>query len=77
MTNRPHYHLTLDGLPDDVPGDIRLRQLIKVALRSFRFRAKEIRPADNVGSDEARPLPVGPSISPQREGQLSRDSGCQ
>jgi hypothetical protein len=36
--------LTLKALPDDVPADVRLRQLLKRLLRTYRFRCVRIEP---------------------------------
>jgi hypothetical protein len=40
---KPRYVVTLDVLPDAVPGPIRLRTFLKSALRSCRLRAIEVR----------------------------------
>jgi hypothetical protein len=42
------YLVTLDALVDDVPAAVRLRRLLKCALRSFGFRCVSVRdvPAD-------------------------------
>ena len=38
MSDRPRYRLTLEALPADAPGVIRLRAALKPFLRRFRLR---------------------------------------
>jgi hypothetical protein len=39
---RPHFLLKLEALPAAVPPVIRLRRLLKTALRTYRFRARSV-----------------------------------
>ena len=52
--------LTLHPLPDDVPVEVRLRQLLKVALRRFRLRCVSV---EEVASPVQRPT------NPEKESQ--------
>ncbi len=38
------FLIELEALPDDIPVPVRLRRLLKVALRGFRFRCRSIGP---------------------------------
>ena len=53
MNRHPEYRLKLRAMPDDVPAVIRLRGLLKVALRSFGMRCVEVKevkpPLDDQG----------------------------
>lgn len=40
----PRYVLTLEALPDDVPAEVRLRRLLKLLLRGYRFRCVRVTP---------------------------------
>jgi hypothetical protein len=42
LTNRPRYRLELEVLPDAVPPAIRLRHVLKRALRDYRLRAVSV-----------------------------------
>jgi len=42
VSDRPRYRLTLEAVPDDVPQLVRLRRLLKVLLRGYRFRCRRI-----------------------------------
>jgi hypothetical protein len=51
------YTLTLDALADDAPAAVRLRALLKYALRACRLRAVEVLDGDGAASaDEVRRL---------------------
>jgi hypothetical protein len=52
MPPDPDIRLVLRPLPDDVPVEVRLRQLLKVALRRFRLKG--------VSVETARPEPENP-----------------
>lgn len=44
MTTKPTFSLTLTALGDDSrPATVRLRTLLKIALRAFRLRCVEVR----------------------------------
>jgi hypothetical protein len=43
--DRERFTLTVEALPDDVPAAVRLRSLLKRALRSFRLRCVSVAPA--------------------------------
>ena len=45
-TPRPRYRIELEALPDPTPVIIRLRRLLKHALRACRLRCVECRPAE-------------------------------
>ncbi len=47
------FTLTLRPLPHAVPVDVRLRRLLKTALRSFGFRAVDVREVSPVQHDGA------------------------
>jgi hypothetical protein len=55
---RQRYQLTLvdhpprlrEGMPEPVPAPVRLRQLVKLALRVFGFRCVEARELDPPGA---------------------------
>ena len=49
MTDRPKYSLVVEALPSDVPAVVRLRRLLKYALRSCRLRCRRIEPRDAEG----------------------------
>jgi hypothetical protein len=42
---REWFLVTLEALPDGYPAAVRLRRLLKAALRSFRLRAVKVEPA--------------------------------
>lgn len=43
----PRFTMTVELLPDDVPGMVRLRRALKCLLRSFRVRCRRIEPVDS------------------------------
>jgi hypothetical protein len=53
MIREPVYILTLRALPSDVPPEIRLRQLLKIALRRFGMKCIDHREA---GKEAAEPM---------------------
>lgn len=40
--NREHWKITLEPLPWDVPSELRVRTLLKVALRTCRMKCIEV-----------------------------------
>jgi len=55
---QPEFRLCFRALPDEVPPIIRLRRLLKTALRYYKMRCTnavefeaEVKPADVTGSD--------------------------
>ncbi len=44
MKSKEAYHLTLVPVPDSVPGIIRLRRFLKLALRGFGLRCVSVEP---------------------------------
>jgi hypothetical protein len=60
MNDQRRFQLDLVALPDGIPTEIRLRRLLKVCLRSFRFRAtsvEEVKPAEKAEGQSAGPAP--------------------
>jgi hypothetical protein len=59
VAEKPQYVLTFEALPAEQPDWLRLKNLLKVALRRFRLRCtgvEEVRPTPTVGvDDEGRP----------------------
>lgn len=56
--NRERFVLELEALEDSVPVPVRLRRLLKIALRTLRLRCTRIVPAGsdvNVDDSEATP----------------------
>lgn len=49
----PRYHLTLEAQPEAVPAVIRLRRLLKVALRGFGLKCVAV--AEVAGEDNRSP----------------------
>jgi hypothetical protein len=71
---RPVYHLTLRPLKDSIPAIVRLRSLLKIALRTFRLECLEAREGDPP-TDPPTPSPAasgppeaapGPAEGPER-----------
>jgi hypothetical protein len=65
-TNRPTYCLTLLALPDGVLPPVRLKHLLKVALRIFGLRcigASEVSPGGAAGALPPDVLPGAPEPS--------------
>jgi hypothetical protein len=57
MQNGPRYRVELQPLRSDVPVDVRLRHLLKLALRACQLRAvsvREIRPAAEPKTEKAK-----------------------
>ena len=55
MSDRPTYQLDFEALPDPVPAVLRLRRLLKYALRAAGFRCvrhAELKPGDSDGPAE-------------------------
>jgi len=49
----PRYVLTVEALPDDVPAAVRLRRLLKLLLRGYRFRCVRVAPVRPYGQADA------------------------
>lgn len=50
------YELILVSLGDDVPADVRMKRLLKLILRAYRFRCRSVKRIDS------RPAKKGRSI---------------
>ena len=64
MKSCPTYILTLRPLASDVPPPIRLRRLLKIALRSCQLRCTDIR--ESAGSDKPADKETGREMTTPR-----------
>jgi hypothetical protein len=52
MTTEPKYRLTLLALSDEAPPAVRLRMLLKRALRAYRLRCVKVEEIEGLPSHE-------------------------
>lgn len=79
MPDRPSFILTLEPLPDQpghapIPPEIRLRQLLKIALRGFRLRCTAVT-ANHAKADD--PCPAVEGVSPSKTTMQAPDGATK
>ncbi len=60
--SHPRYRLVLEALPDDVPAEVRLRSLLKIAGRRLRLKCRSVGPVEEV-AEAAAPTPAAPATA--------------
>jgi len=68
---RERFVLTLESLPEKVPSEVRLRRLLKLALRAFGLRCVRVEPENVVAAPPAqKPRPSPPAPPVPRSGRV-------